>query len=91
MAALVKLSPEKMVEEIRLALGSVGPRVMLFPDLEQTLQGRPFTYQTLNSVKSMIEDSIEPMDDLRASTEYLRMVSASLLLRLVTPCLLCGC
>jgi len=84
LAALVKLSPENVIEEIRLAWGSVGPRVVMLPQVEGDLQGQPFTLETLKSVAPVVEQSVSPIDDLRASAGYRRMVAATLLLRLAS-------
>jgi len=82
LAALVKLSPKNIIQEIRLAWGSVGPRVVVLPHVQRSMEGRPLTVETMRSAAPMVEQSVSPIDDLRASARYRRMVAASLLLRL---------
>lgn len=84
LAAVVNVSQKNIIEQIRLAWGSVGPRVVILPQVERSLEGRPFTLQTMRSVVPMVEESVSPMSDLRASDGYRRMVAASLLLRLAS-------
>ncbi len=82
LAALVSLSKAGLVESVRLAWGSVGPTVVVSERVESTLIGEPLTRETLNNAAEIAQDVVSPIDDVRASAEYRRMVAGRLLLRL---------
>lgn len=82
MAALLKLSPEGIVEEARLAWGSIGPTVITSDACEKFLIGKILTVETLKTASDKIKQEISPIDDVRAETAYRKTVSGNLLLRL---------
>lgn len=88
MAALIGLSSSGVVERCHLAWGSVGPTVLTDQAIEELLTGRKLTYSTLVSCAGRIQQTVEPIDDIRASADYRRRVSANLLLRLAAHPLL---
>jgi CO/xanthine dehydrogenase FAD-binding subunit len=83
MAALVDLSQEGTINAIRLAWGSVGPTVTLAPDVETALIGRALCLDVLQSMRPQVERAVSPIDDIRASASYRRVVAGALLLRLL--------
>jgi CO/xanthine dehydrogenase FAD-binding subunit len=82
LAAILKTDSEGCVEEVRLAWGSVGPTVVVCPEAEEALKGRPLCVETLRNVLPAVQASISPIDDVRASASYRRHVAGALLMRL---------
>lgn len=83
LAAVIGVSASGEIETAALAWGSVGPTVMRVPELETALVGKPLTRKTLEGVMPFIREAISPIDDIRASAFYRRLVAGNLLLRLV--------
>ncbi|MBI4963562.1 MAG: xanthine dehydrogenase family protein subunit M [Desulfomonile tiedjei] len=82
MAALLNVSEAGMVEDARLAWGSVGPTVVTSRAVETALIGEQLTSATLKSAARLVEEAVSPIDDVRASAEYRRVVAGALLSRL---------
>ena len=83
MAALVELSDEGTINAIRLAWGSVGPCVTHAADVEAALTGQKLTIDVLRSAMPLVEQAVSPIDDIRASAAYRRIVAGAMLLRLL--------
>jgi len=83
MAALVQKAQDGTVVDVRLAWGSVGPTVVRSRAVEQALVGKLLSPQTLRDAAALVQQAVQPIDDLRASAEYRRVVAGSLLLRLL--------
>jgi CO/xanthine dehydrogenase FAD-binding subunit len=84
MAAVLELSESGMVKKARLAWGSVGPTILSFPDVDNSLIGQRLSIGTLRSLATQVELLVAPIDDIRASAEYRGKVSGSLMLRLLS-------
>lgn len=82
MAALIGLSESKIIREIRIAWGSVGPTVVTIPDVEHFLVGKPLGVKSLSEAMPLVSGSVSPIDDVRATAEYRREIAARILLRL---------
>ncbi len=82
LAAVLKVSDSGIIEFARLAWGSVGPTVVRLPEIESALAGRPFTRETFQAVVPLVGRRLSPINDVRASAAYRRLVAANLLLRL---------
>jgi CO/xanthine dehydrogenase FAD-binding subunit len=82
MAAVLELSESDTIKRARLAWGSVGPTVVTSDELENALVGERLSEETLKSAGDLLEQVVSPIDDIRASAEYRRMVAKALLLRL---------
>ncbi len=82
MAALAALREDGIVEDIRLSWGSVGPTIVTCKDVEDAIRGRHLTPSTLRSAAGLLQHAVAPIDDVRASAEYRRIVAGSLLIRL---------
>lgn len=82
-AALARLSEDGTIAAIRMAWGSVGPTVVRLPALEVDLTGAPIDRAAIDHLRNMIRRGVSPIDDLRASAEYRRLVAANLAARFV--------
>lgn len=82
MAALISQNTEGIIEDIRLAWGSVGPAVITSPEVESFLRGRRVTTEALQEAARIAREAVSPISDLRASADYRRMVAGNLLFRL---------
>jgi xanthine dehydrogenase FAD-binding subunit len=83
LAALLKISDGGMIEEARLAWGSVAPTVATSTEIEAILIGCRLSRQVLEKAAQMARTMVKPIDDIRASAGYRRQVAGNLLLRLV--------
>lgn len=82
LAALISTGPRGIVQEARLALGSVGPTVIRAREAETALVGRKLSPSALNQAARLVRAAVSPMDDIRATAGYRRQVAGNLLLRL---------
>jgi len=82
MAALVKTSPAGVIKSARIAWGSVGPTVVVSPDVETALIGNALSPKVLEAAANLAEKVMAPIDDIRATAAYRRRVAGNLLLRI---------
>jgi CO/xanthine dehydrogenase FAD-binding subunit len=82
LAVLLNLDADGTVRRARLAWGSVGPKVVASPEIDRFLVGRRLDPQTLGTVAGMVRETVRPIDDLRASADYRRLVAGNLVRRL---------
>ncbi len=82
MAAVLQVSKEGIIEQARMAWGSVGPTVARSAEVERSITGRNLDLKTLKPAVNLVEEAVQPIDDIRASGEYRRTVAGALLLRL---------
>ena len=68
-AAVVYLEPDGSVQDLTLALGSVGPVVATIPAAAELARGRRLE-EVASEVAEAAADGVEPMDDLRATARY---------------------
>jgi aerobic carbon-monoxide dehydrogenase medium subunit len=61
-----------VLEEVRMAVGCVGPRPLRLRALEVALRGMPLEegLRQVRGVRSYLEELLEPVDDLLGSAEY---------------------
>lgn len=85
LAAAMEVSEDGMVQQARLAWGSLGPTVITCPEAEQALQGAPLDEQSLNRAAGLAAQAVHPISDVRASAEYRQRLAANLLFRLSLP------
>ena len=81
--ALAWREGERGWSDVRLALGSVADRPIRARKTEAALEGRPPTSETADRAASALAAEIEPIDDVRSTADYRRVVSARVLHRLV--------
>lgn len=79
---LYKLNGD-IVEDIKIAYGAVAPKVIEIFEAEKLLKGSRITKEILEEAGRIVESAISPIDDVRASAEYRRVVSKNLIMRLL--------
>jgi len=82
-AALLKLSESGIIEKALFAWGSMAPVIVTSQEAEEALIGRSLTAESLRAVVPLVEKAVSPIDDVRASAEYRRIVAGNLLFRLL--------
>lgn len=83
MAACLEIDCDGIVREAKFAWGSVGPKIMVFPELDKYLLGKKLGKDSLRELGTMFASRVTPIDDLRASAEYRRVLVANLPLKLL--------
>jgi len=86
LGALLRVQ-DKVIEEIRLAAGSVAPTPLRLRHVETCLNGERLTESLIAEARDLAAQSISPIDDIRASAAYRRTVVADLLERLLEKAL----
>jgi CO/xanthine dehydrogenase FAD-binding subunit len=66
---------------IRLALASVAPVPLVVDQVEAILSSQPITEQTLYQAAQASMDACNPIDDVRASAKYRRLMVRNLSLK----------
>jgi len=80
LGALLRVQ-DNVIEEIRLAAGSVAPTPLRLRQVETRLTGERLTESLIAEVRELTAQSVSPIDDIRASAAYRRTVIADLLER----------
>jgi len=68
---------------VRLAVGSVAPTPIRARATEAGLEGRPPAPETADRAAETLAGELEPIDDVRSTAEYRRLVAARVLHRLI--------
>ena len=79
LAAAARLAPEGVIEDVRIALGSVAPTVVRARASENTLRGRRPDQQALAAAREALAVDISPIDDIRSTASYRLKVAGNLL------------
>jgi xanthine dehydrogenase small subunit len=69
--------------DVRLALGSVAPTPIRAAATEAVLEGRPPVPETADLAAETLAAELAPIDDVRSTAEYRRLVAARVLHRIV--------
>jgi len=69
--------------DVRLALGSVAPTPIRARATEASLEGQPPTPETADRAAETLSAELHPIDDVRSTAEYRRLVAARVLHRLI--------
>jgi CO/xanthine dehydrogenase FAD-binding subunit len=69
--------------DVRLALGSVADRPIRATKTERALEGRSPTAETADRAAATLAAEIKPIDDVRSTADYRRVVAARVLHRLI--------
>jgi len=80
-AIVLKLRDEKYIEDVKVALGAVAPKPIRAQKVENILQGETLSQSLIEKSAETVLDDISPISDIRASEDYRRMMSKTLLKR----------
>lgn len=69
--------------EVRLALGSVAATTVRVPDVEALLEAARPTREVADAAAAALTAAIEPIDDVRSTAAYRRLVAGRVLHRLI--------
>ena len=75
---------EHRVVDIRLAFGSVAPTVVRALKTESVLRGSRLDPATLDAAVRTLDAELAPIDDIRSTERYRRLVAANLLIEFGT-------
>jgi CO/xanthine dehydrogenase FAD-binding subunit len=67
-----------VLEDVRIALGSVAPVPLRLAELERVLQGKPVAPELVAQAREMAAAAIEPIDDIRSTAKYRLAVASNL-------------
>ena len=69
-AASLILDDGGTLASLRVALGAVGPTVLMVPGIEESLRGKPLDAATLEAVSAAARQAAQPITDVRAGAGY---------------------
>jgi xanthine dehydrogenase small subunit len=69
--------------DVRVALGSVAATPIRAPGAEQAIEGRQPTPETADRAAETLAGELAPIDDVRSTAEYRRLVAARVLHRII--------
>jgi len=70
---------EGALEEVRIGMGSVAPTPLRLERTEEALLSKPVSEKTIAEARSALLREVAPIDDIRSTAEYRRLVAANLL------------
>jgi CO/xanthine dehydrogenase FAD-binding subunit len=76
-AALGRMSTG-VIEDVRIALGSVAPVPLRLTEVERLLQGKPVAPELVAQARQMVAAAIQPIDDIRSTAKYRSAVASNL-------------
>jgi CO/xanthine dehydrogenase FAD-binding subunit len=77
-AAMARIS-NAIIDDVRLAAGSVGPIPIRLTGTELALAGRPIDNRLLETAGKVMAEEIQPINDIRSTAEYRTAVLRNLL------------
>ncbi len=77
------LGPAAPWTDVRVALGSVAATPIRARQTEAVLEGRPPTREAADQAAETLAGELHPIDDVRSTAEYRRLVAARVLHRLI--------
>lgn len=81
-AALGKIS-KGIVEDVRIAVGSVAPVPLRLAETERLLVGRRVTSELISQARQSVFSQIRPIDDIRSTANYRTAVTGNLVAEFV--------
>ena len=78
-AVACDISGDRVIDDIRIALGSVAPTVVRARAAEAALRGHGLTEATIAAAEVALEREIAPIDDIRSNARYRMRVARALL------------
>ena len=85
-AGLLVLDPNERIDAIRIALGAVASTPLRCPDAEKVLIGQSISSTLLEKAADVSARAARPIDDVRASAAYRRVVVRVLVGRVLEEC-----
>jgi OHCU decarboxylase len=76
-AALGRMA-DGVVEDVRIALGSVAPVPIRLTETEQTVRGKAIDSELLLLARKAVAEEIRPIDDIRSTARYRAVVAGNL-------------
>ena len=73
-AVSLALDGSGQCQDLRLAIGAVGPKAIRVPDATEQLEGRPLDQHALDDLAELARNAAQPIDDKRGTVEYRRHV-----------------
>jgi OHCU decarboxylase len=77
LAALGRME-ERVVSDVRLAMGSVAPVPLRLSETEQAIKGRPIDPQLVERARTITAAEVRPIDDIRSTSPYRAAVAGNL-------------
>jgi CO/xanthine dehydrogenase FAD-binding subunit len=71
---------ECILEDVKIAMGSVAPTVIFAPKTQAALQGQQLTHDLIAKAAELIKTEVEPIDDIRSTAWYRREVVGGILI-----------
>jgi xanthine dehydrogenase small subunit len=71
----------RVIEDLRIAYGGVGPMVMRLPRAEAALRGQVATPERFEHAGREAQAEVTPISDVRGSQQYRRTLAANILLK----------
>lgn len=71
---------------VKIALGSVGPTIVLAHNCEKLIEGKKIDEELLSQIPSAVQADCKPIDDLRSTKEYRSHVVAVFLAEILRAC-----
>jgi len=82
LALLLKVNQENSeIVDIKIYLGSVGPKVLRARSVEESLIGKKINLKLILEGAKQVENDISPIDDIRSTGEYRSQVAQELFVR----------
>jgi OHCU decarboxylase len=78
-AALGRIA-DRVVDDVRIAMGSVAPVPLRLTETEQTVKGKAIDSELLLLARKAIAAEIRPIDDIRSTARYRAAVAGNLVL-----------
>lgn len=72
-----------IINDIKIAYGAVAPKVLRIYEAENYLKGKELNKINLIEAGKMIFNAVSPIDDIRASKEYRKLLCKNLIMRLL--------
>jgi carbon-monoxide dehydrogenase medium subunit len=71
-AATLRLGPDNVCQDVRVALGSAAPVPLRAKKVEEAVRGQRLTPELINSAAELVRDEVDPISDVRGSANYKR-------------------
>jgi len=73
--------PQRLLEGVRVAAGSLAPTPILLEEVQRHLEGRRLTQEVAARAGRMVSDLVSPIDDVRSTAHYRRTIAGNLVTR----------